>query len=76
MTDIENRVSRVEGEMKGMQQVANALFELADRTHADMLDMKSELKADIRAGRWERLGIVVALLTVAASIYFAGVQVP
>ena len=76
MADIENRVSRVEGEMKGMQQVANALFELADRTHADMLDMKTELKADIRAGRWERLGIVVALLTLAASIYFDAIPIP
>ena len=53
MTDIENRVSRLEGEMSGMKGVADALFRLSDQMHTDMLGMRQELKAEIGALRTE-----------------------
>jgi hypothetical protein len=69
-SDIETRVTYLEGEIRGTQQVAEALFKLSDRMHEDMTAMRQELKSGIRAGHWERLGIIAAGLTIAASIYF------
>jgi hypothetical protein len=36
---------------------------------ADMTAMRTEIKDDMRMNKWKRLGIVLALPTLAASIY-------
>ena len=35
-TDMETQVPHLEGEVRGTQQIAEALFELSDRLHDDM----------------------------------------
>ena len=52
-TDIDARVTHLEGEMRGTQQIAEALFKLSDRMHDDMTAMRQEFRTDMTAMRQE-----------------------